>query len=51
MTEGEPDQCTQGGVRRIGPNSFQWCTALGQLAMAQTETLRVPAEYEKASLF
>ena len=38
------------GVRRMGPNSFQWCPATGQGAMGTTEAEEVPSEHEEELL-
>jgi len=35
------------GVRRTEPDSFQWCSATGPGAMAQTEAEEVPSEREE----
>jgi len=36
------------GVRRVGPDSFQWCPVTGQ--GAETEAEEVPSEHEEALL-
>ena len=38
------------GVRRTGPDSFQWYPATEQGAMAQTEAEEVPAEHKEELL-
>jgi len=38
------------GVRRTGPDSFQWCPATGQGQQAQTEAEEAPAEDEEELL-
>jgi len=38
------------GVRRMGPNSFQWCPATGQGQWTQTEAEEVPSEHEEELL-
>ena len=37
-------------VRRMGPNSFQWCPATGQGQQAQTEADEVLSEHEEELL-
>ena len=36
------------GIRRMGPDSFQWCPATGQ--RAKTEAQEVPSEHEEELL-
>ena len=38
------------GVRRMGPDSFQWCPVTGQGQWAQTEAEEVPADDEEELL-
>jgi len=38
------------GVRRMGPDSIQWCPATGQRAMGTTEAQEAPSEHEKEFL-
>ena len=38
------------GVRRTGPDSFQWCPVTGQGQRAQTEAEEVPPEHEEELL-
>jgi len=38
------------GVRRTGPNSFQWCQRQDKGQRAQTEAEEVPSEHEEEFL-
>lgn len=38
-------------VKTLGPNSFHWCSAIGQEQWAQTEAQEVPSEYEEKLLY
>jgi len=38
------------GVKRVGPDCFQWCPATGQGQWAQTEAQEVPSEDEEELL-